>query len=265
MHNPTNLNNPLNSGFLPRGSVWQRWEPHIHGPGTVLNDQYKESDAFEKYLKALEENLPVMKAIGVTDYYSTEVYLALVDAKRNGRLKECDLLFPNVEMRLNTGTVKGAWVNVHLLVSPEDPDHINELNRFLSRLRFEAFGDKFSCTKDDLMRIGRKSDSRIIDDHVALRAGSVQFKVSREQLMEEYRSSDWAKRNILIAVAGGSDGTSGVREAADTTLREEIEKMSHIIFASSDSQREFWIGKKSLSPEQIISRYKSLKCKNRSN
>lgn len=256
---PNNQNALEEGSFLSNGSVWQRWEPHIHGPGTVLNDQFKGSEAFKEYLKALENCLPVMKAIGVTDYYSTEVYQALVEAKRGGKLKECDLLFPNVEMRLNTGTVKGAWVNVHLLVSPEDPDHIIELNRFLSRLRFEAYGDKFSCTKDDLIRLGRKSDAKITEEHVALRAGSVQFKVSREQLMDEYRSSDWAKKNILIAVAGGSDGSSGVRDAADTILREEIEKMSHIIFASSDSQREFWLGKKSLNQEQIISRYKSLK------
>lgn len=259
MTTPNNQNTPKEVGFLANGSVWQRWEPHIHGPGTVLNDQFKGSDTFEEYLNALENNLPKMRAIGVTDYYSTDVYQALVEAKNKGRLKECDLLFPNVEMRLDTGTIKRDWVNIHLLVSPEDPDHINELYRFLSRLRFEAHGDKFSCTKDDLIRLGRKSDPNILEDHIALRTGSVQFKVSREQLMNEYRSSDWAKRNILIAVAGGSDGTSGIRDAADTTLREEIEKMSHIIFASSDSQREYWLGKKSLSPEQIISRYKSLK------
>ena len=29
------------------------------------------------------------------------------------------------------GTVKGKWVNIHLLVSPEDPHHLTELNRFL--------------------------------------------------------------------------------------------------------------------------------------
>jgi hypothetical protein len=24
----------------PRESLWQRWAPHIHTPGTALNDQY---------------------------------------------------------------------------------------------------------------------------------------------------------------------------------------------------------------------------------
>ena len=29
-------------------------------------------------------------------------------------------------MRLGIGTVKGKWVNIHLLVSPEGPDHVAE-------------------------------------------------------------------------------------------------------------------------------------------
>ena len=52
------------------------------------------------------------------------------------------------------------------------------------------------------------------------------------------------KTKSLIAVAGSeTDGTSGVREAADKTLRQEIEKFAHVIFASSEAQREFWLGK----------------------
>jgi len=27
---------PLNSG-----SLWHRWEPHVHAPGTLLNNQFK--------------------------------------------------------------------------------------------------------------------------------------------------------------------------------------------------------------------------------
>ncbi|WP_215857752.1 hypothetical protein [Acidithiobacillus ferridurans] len=51
-------------------------------------------------------------------------------------------------------------------------------------------------------------------------------------------SSGWAKKNILIAVASGAtDGTSGVREAADQTIRREIEGFAHVIFAGSPAQR----------------------------
>ena len=104
-----------------RGSVWQRWEPHIHAPGTVLEDQYTGDDAWEKYLNALEDASPTMRAIGVTDYCVTASYERVKDARDGGRLKNCELLFPNIELRLDTGTVKGNFVNIHLLVSPEDP------------------------------------------------------------------------------------------------------------------------------------------------
>jgi hypothetical protein len=49
---------------------------------------------------------------------STETYERVGEAKRNGRLMDCRLIFPNIEMRLGVGTVKGKWVNIHLLVSP---------------------------------------------------------------------------------------------------------------------------------------------------
>jgi energy-coupling factor transporter ATP-binding protein EcfA2 len=72
--------------------------------------------------------------------------------------------------------------------------------------------------------------------------------------------SEWAKKNILIAVAGGaSDGTSGVRQAADATVRQEIEKFAHIIFSSSPAQREFWIGQRGACVEELRSRYDGCK------
>lgn len=40
--------------MINRGSQWERWEPHIHAPGTVLNNQFGETNAWETYLTALE-------------------------------------------------------------------------------------------------------------------------------------------------------------------------------------------------------------------
>jgi hypothetical protein len=58
---------------------------------------------------------------------------------------------------------------------------------------------------------------------------------------------------VLIAVPGAeADGTSGIRDANDKTLRQEIEKFAHIIFASSVAQRDFWIGRKSGVDEDFL-------------
>jgi hypothetical protein len=91
----------------------------------------------------------------------------------------------------------------------------------------------------------------INDDKSALEFGANQFKVNFTELRKLFSENPWAKQNILIAVAGGSgDGTSGVREGADQTIRSEIEGFAHIIFASSAAQRTFWLGQNDLHPPQ---------------
>ena len=247
--------------MLNRGSEWRRWEPHIHAPGTVMNNQFRGESAWEDYITALEEATPVIEAIAVTDYYVTNTYEKVLEFRRDGRLPNAALIFPNIELRLDVATAKGGFVNLHLFVSPEDPNHIDELQRILSRLQFNVFQDRFDCTRSDLIRLGKRADPNIIDDLAALSYGANQFKVNFQQLRDVYAESSWAKKNILIGVAGGaSDGTSGVREAADQTIRREIESFAHIIFASSEAQREFWLGRKpSMSEDEIRTIYNGLK------
>ncbi|WP_374252989.1 TrlF family AAA-like ATPase [Xanthobacter sp.] len=246
--------------MLDRGSEWRRWEPHIHAPGTVMNNQFSGPTAWDDYLTALEQATPVIEAIAVTDYYVTDTYEDVLRHKASGRLPRAKLIFPNVELRLDVATAKGGFVNLHLFVSPEDPQHTDELRRLLSRLRFSVMQDHFDCTRADLIRLGKKADPAITDDRAALGYGANQFKVNFQQLREVFAGSGWAKKNILIAVAGGAtDGTSGVREAADQTIRREIESFAHVIFAGSPAQREFWLGRRDLDPDEIRARYGGLK------
>lgn len=237
------------------GSSWHRWDPHVHAPGTLLNDQFTGSDAWNQYLTKLEQAQPVIEAVGATDYYTLATYERLMAEKAKGRIPNVRLMFPNIEMRLVTGTMKGRAVNIHLLVSPDDSNHVTEARRFLARLTFAAHGDSFACRDDDLIQLGKKANSSL-DDKSALSKGAEQFKVEFEGLRQAYRESDWAKENILIAVAGTeTDGTSGVRDGAYETLRTEIEKFAHMIFASSPTQREFWIGDGTASVGELRERY----------
>jgi hypothetical protein len=242
---------------LSSGSRWLRWDPHVHAPGTLFNDQFKGD--WEGYLKALEEAVPTISAIAVTDYYLLDTYQQVLEHRRAGRLSGCDLIFPNVELRLDIGTNK-SWVNAHLLVCPDNVDHLEELERFLASLTFKAFDDEFPCTPAEMRRLGRKADPSLVDDQAALRHGAERFKVSFQQLRDKYKHSKWAQQNILIGVAGKqNDGTAALQEGADEVLRLEIERFSHLIFASNPNQREYWLGNKAVSPAQINQRYDGLK------
>src|SRR3954466_342846 len=79
-----------------QGSVWNRWDPHIHVPGTILNDQYRGD--WEEFLTKLESSRPPVRALGITDYYSVASYQCVLEKKRDGRLSDVDLIFPNIEV-----------------------------------------------------------------------------------------------------------------------------------------------------------------------
>lgn len=246
--------------MINRGSQWHRWEPHIHAPGTILNNQFGAADPWGAYLSTLEGLTPTIEAIAITDYYVTETYQEFLKQKAAGRLPDVKLLFPNIELRLDVAA-KSGFVNIHLLVSPEDPDHLAEVKRILKRLQFHAHNDRFDCTRDELIKLGKRVDPRITDDGAALRHGATQFKVNFNQLRKVIHESEWAKKNILIAVSGSTgDGTSGMRQAADATVRQEIEKFAHIIFSSSPAQREFWLGQRpGVTVEALRARYDGCK------
>lgn len=72
----------------------------------------------------------------------------------------------------------------------------------------------------------------------------------------------WAKENLLVAVAGGEyDGTSGLRtpDNAFTALRQNIERIAHIIFSANPRQAEYWIGKRADGEDVLNLRYGGMK------
>src|ERR1700732_5308733 len=139
-----------------QGSKWHRWDPHIHAPGTLLNDQYHGD--WEAFLTKIESAIPPIRALGITDYYTIDSYETVLTRKQEGRLSGVDLIFPNIELRYGIGTDKGSPINVHLFVSPEDKDHVEQARGFLGKLTFGAFNESFRCEKADLVRLGRKYD-----------------------------------------------------------------------------------------------------------
>ena len=56
----------------PQGSVWHRWDPHIHAPGTALNDQFGGEDPWEQFLTSVEKSDPPIRALGITDQKAKE-------------------------------------------------------------------------------------------------------------------------------------------------------------------------------------------------
>lgn len=64
---------PINA----RGSLWHRWDPHIHTPGTALNNGYAGDETWEGFLTKIEQSVPPIRALGITDLDTVVTYIAL--------------------------------------------------------------------------------------------------------------------------------------------------------------------------------------------
>lgn len=233
----------LHNAGWNRGSLWRRWDPHIHAPGTILEDEFKGD--WEGYLRAIEASEPRIHALGITDYYVLDSYKTVLAYKNAGRLQDIDLIFPNVELRYELGAPRGSAVNVHLLVRPDDDDkHIAELERLLRELEFETEGRTFRCERTDLISLGERIDQSTRGDEIAaLREGVKQFKVTRGQLHDLCRKDAWAREHVLLAVPASSvDGSAAMQDSSLRVVRVDIERNAAVILSGQEKVREFWLG-----------------------
>jgi hypothetical protein len=239
---------------LTRGSEWHRWDPHMHAPGTLLSDQF--GGDWERYLGRIEASTPTVEALGVTDYFCIQTYREVKKKQAGGRLPNVRLLFPNVEMRLDIKTEKKNPINIHLIFSPEDPRHEDEIERILSHLVFEFDGREYRCTMPELADLGRAVDPKQTDALAATRSGANQFKVTLKDIRNLFRTEKWMQKYCLVGVSGSNiDGTAGLQDDDSyAATRREIERFAHVIFASTPSQRDFWLGKSPRHDRSTIER-----------
>lgn len=161
------------------GSVWNKWDFHIHTPYSILNNQFgfnpfepNTSEQFDEYVKilfskAIENNIA---AIGITDYFMIEGYKRIRQDYLGNPLKMEELfpekdvrdqikriyIFPNIELRLNTYVGDGKHsVNYHVIFS--DKLSVQEIEEnFLHQLEFEPeAGKKSSLTKFNIESHGQ--------------------------------------------------------------------------------------------------------------
>ncbi len=218
---------------FPAGSLWRRWDLHVHTPNTALNNQFGD---WNEYLAAIEAQ-DAVKVLGVTDYLSITNYSKLKAFRAKGRVGNIELLIPNIEFRIAPPTDKATAVNIHVLVSPDDPDHERKILNALGRLSWRYGADNYSCLPDQLMALGRAFDSKIRDDdRAALAAGATQFKIDFSALRDWFERETWLKQNSIVAVAAGKDGISAFRtDGAWAALRDEITRFAKILFSGRPS------------------------------
>lgn len=224
--------------MLARGSEWRRWDLHVHTPDTALNDQFGSWDEYVTTINAQDQ----VRVLGVTDYFLFGNYSKLKQYGADGKLSKVDLLIPNIELRIAPPTDKATALNIHLLISPDDPNHEQEIRDALARLKWKYGHKNYSCLRDQLIALGKEFDSKIADERAALEQGVTQFKIDFSAFRDWYDDEPWLKANSIVVAAAGDDGLSGFyKEGGWSGWRDEITRFSQALFSGRPGERDFWL------------------------
>ena len=150
----------------PVGSIWRKWDLHIHTPasyhwrGKRLQDQTAVER--EDTCKAIVEKMNVLDvdAFCIMDYWTFDGYLAIREyvLLDPGILKK--QLFPGIELRLEAPT--DFRLNTHVLFDDAVPPE--RLQQFLSNLRMDASSGR-PPSRQNFIDLGRSYDAGKLRQH----------------------------------------------------------------------------------------------------
>lgn len=244
------------------GSVWRRWDLHIHTKGTNKNDQFSSSADFNAYCITMLKKAVVKRiaAIGVTDYFSIDNYKKVVDfiSKIDEMTDFSDdekkfikkiLILPNVELRMLPVTATGKLVNIHCIFNPMIVPKLD--NKFFASIECSDGITKHKMNRQGLIEFGRSFDSSL-DDAAAYKKGVDNFHVDLATLQSLLTDGEIADSMIVVVSNSNNDGASGFQKHFDLFedkdpgsldgVRKAIYSISHAIFSSNDNDKKYFLG-----------------------
>lgn len=210
------------------GSIWRKWDLHLHVPGTKLSNGYPRSEdpsTIDTFCQVLESS--DVQAFGLTDYY----YADRIHKVRK-RYKELfpqsrKLLLVNIEVRLDVDvSAEGKNVNLHFIFNPSLPPE--KVDRFLGSLKISRrsgiSGPQISC-----------SELTDADDFASATVGLDAIRnAMRDVFGEDVYSGDNRRRNLIVIASAKNDGirARGVK-LAQLGGRRRAMKLTNFVTASS--------------------------------
>lgn len=197
------------------GSVWNKWDLHLHSPFTNLNNNYGKT-TLQEYAQAIKAaNLSL---IGITNYfYFKENELELIRAA----LKEADaktVVLGNIELRINQPNKEGEWINVHIIFAETiSTKTINDLLSKFIVTNTTNDGKNIWCSEESFKTCGVDAGEIVIEP---------------KSLLKHLEDSLIAGKDFMIAMCPNGYGgfQPDRKEGRSVAVALEIDKFSNIIF-----------------------------------
>jgi hypothetical protein len=240
-----------------KGSIWRKWDLHIHSPLTILNNQYPrlgdgtpDWEAFVKKLETLD-----VAVVGITDYFTIEGYKKIREYKQKGRLNNIQAIFPNIEFRLNclVSSKKDGQaqrrLNYHVIFS----DDISEKDieeHFLHDLDFFYEGnpqnkdEKRKLKLSNLQELGEKLIKEQFKGtkETPLEIGAKCAVVNHEQITDVLTGSARFKGKYLMVFPSELSNLIDWN-GQDHNVRKGLLQKSDMVFSSNSKDRNWCLGR----------------------
>ncbi|WP_413703619.1 TrlF family AAA-like ATPase [Pseudomonas sp. Pseusp16] len=207
------------------GSLWNKWDLHLHSPLTNLNNNYKNISIDDFATKIKEEDLSL---IGITNYfYFKENELELIrDALLRAGAQTAVL--GNIELRINQPNKDGEWINIHLIFAEHiKTKTINDLLSKLSVTNTTVDGKAIWCSEESF---------------ISSRLDAGQIVVDPQTVIQHFESNLTVGKDFIIAMCPNGYGgfQPNRKEGRSVAVALEIDKFSKIIFGRP-KDRDFFL------------------------
>jgi hypothetical protein len=207
----------------PRGSIWRKWDLHVHSPAS---DGFVGSwEQFESQLKKAESDV-----IGINDYFSVEGYKRTMKRIEDGELDLGDkVILPVVEFRMrdvlkNRHTTKsGDNINFHVIFS--DKVSVSKIETFIKSLEVD--------------------DSQIADNYddpkYLRETAKVYFE--KDVIAKLKLNKDFRDKFIVWLPYNEHGGIDDIEPQSDDWIKRGFIEKSDILGSSNQEQIDFFLWK----------------------
>lgn len=262
----------------PAGSIWGKWDLHVHTPCSIVQNYGGNTDiAWAAFIADLEKLPPEFKVLGINDYIFVDGYERVLKAKQQGRLKNIDLILPVVELRLDKfagvvkkgpdGYSKSDWnrINLHIIFDQIDPEVIRQ--QFLNSLspcyqlipEKEGFKGKWQgvITQASLTELGKMIIDAAPADKKADYSGELQegfnnLCISLESVQKALENH-YLEGRFLLAV-GKTEWENMKWDDQSIAEKRNVINAVDLVFCASKNPEAYAAAKKRLTQSNVLDR-----------
>ncbi len=210
----------------PEGSLWRRWDLHLHTPDTRLSNAYDGAGsdaAWDKYIDALEAS-PV-QAFGITEYFGSDAYFKLLDKYRAKYPNSNKVFFANIELRLAESiSANGGHPHLHVVFDNDQSICGPEiLKRFCTNLRTQALDG---------------SDVRLKCIDLDTEAKIQSATVSLDDILSALQETFGAAKPYLLIFPANNDGLRSTESNSPrkVQLADRIDRTCQVFFGNAGNR-----------------------------